>query len=111
MHIRTNFGIIFIIFIIFSFAVVSAADSNGTDISQVLYNDTVNIEKTDNEADIISDEPEANDTQSNSSKAIEKTNPVISISSTTVYSKDTLEIHLKNSSGDSLSSKKISGHS
>lgn len=107
MHIRTNFGIILLFLLFFSFAVVSAADSNGTDISQVSYNDTVNIEKTDNEADIISDEPEANDTQSNSSKVIEKTNPVISISSTTVYSKDTLEIHLKNSSGDSLSSKKL----
>lgn len=105
MQLKTKF-VIFLLFLLFlNITVLSANDLNTTDISQTSDNATIETGIID--AYTISQESTNNISQLNSTKIIEKTTPSITISSQNVYSKDTLEIHLKNSSGNPLKSKKL----
>lgn len=100
MRIRSCFLIVLLIFVFFSFSLVSANETNGTDLIELENNDTV-------ESASIDDVSLSNASDSNSSDEIEKTDPIISIKSSDIKSKDTLRVYLKNSSSSPLASKKL----
>ena len=93
--------LIFLVILLFSsIAAVSAIDSNSTDGAAV--SDNVSLELSVNDG-LQEDILQSN--VSDTSQAI-KTTPKITINSN-VYSKDTLEIHLQNSTGSPIKSKTI----
>ncbi|MBQ8018300.1 MAG: hypothetical protein IJ258_09390 [Methanobrevibacter sp.] len=99
MHKRTKFIIILLFLLFFNLTVISANDTNSSDIIQ-------NTNLTDEYVcETIADD--SNISQSNESGEAVKTTPAISIESKTVNSIDSLEIYLKNSSGTPLASKNL----
>ena len=102
MQINKIFFIILLVFISVNIAAVSADDLNSTDIVQLENDDTLELV---NETAV---EDTANDDVSNDGNdTVEKTTPVVSVSSNNVKSKDSLEIYLENSTGSPLKSKKF----
>ena len=95
-HLR--FFIVLLIFIAFNMAVVSASDVNGTSATQLDYSSSDNL----NVGNLL-DGP----LQEDINNTVVKTTPVITIKSTKLNSKSTVEIHLKNSTGSPLASKNI----
>ena len=102
MQINKIFFIILLVFISVNIAVVSASDLNSTDV--------VGLENDDS-LELINDTAKQNTANNNvlneENSTVEKTTPVVSVSSKNVKSKDTLEIYLKNSTGSPLKSKKF----
>ena len=103
MHFDKRFLIVLLVFFFFSIAVVSAEDLNSTENIEMDCNDTSNVSEVDNSVDDLA---EGNAT-GNDSASVVKTTPKVTIESKTVYSKDTLLVHLTNSSGDILKYKKL----
>ena len=103
MHSRTKFMIVLLFLLFLNIAVVSANDGNSTDISQLSEDNATEIEKAVDDYTPVAD----NGTGDSNDTVVEKTTPQISISSKSVKSKDTLEIFLKNSTGDPLKGKKL----
>lgn len=100
MEINKKFIIILIIFIFINITIVSANDSNSTEIIEADYNDTINLKHE--ETDVLNE-----NTTVDANESIEKTTPVVTIESNKVNSKDSLTIYLKNSTGNPLKSKKL----
>ena len=100
MVVNKRFLIFLVLLFFSSMALVSASDSNITDI------DAPNNDSFDLSASPISQEDAL---ESNESDSLEfnKTTPEITISSKKLKSKDTLEIHLQNSSGNPIKSKTL----
>ena len=103
MQLRTKFLFVFMFLLFLNIAAVCANDGNSSDISQLNAENTTEIEKTVEQFPPIAD----NNTDTSNDTDVEKTTPQISISSKNVKSKDTLEIFLKNSTGNPLSGKKL----
>ena len=102
MQINKIFFIILLVFISVNIAAVSADDLNSIDIVELENDDTLELV---NETAV---EDTANDDISNANNGtVEKTTPVVSVSSKNVKSKDTLEIYLENPTGSPLKSKKF----
>ena len=106
MHFDKRFLIVLIVFFFINIAMVSADDLNSTECIELDCNDTSNIIEVDNGVDNLA---EGNATGNDSASA-EKTTPMITVESKTVYSKDILTVHLTNSSGDVLKYKKLTAH-
>ena len=103
MHFDKRFLIVLIVFFFISIAAVSANDLNSTESIEMDCNDTSSIGEVDSSADDLA---EGNAT-GNDSASVEKTTPKITVESKTVYSKDTLLVHLKNATGGVLKHKKL----
>lgn len=97
MQIDRILFLILLAFICVNVAVVSANDLNSTDSLEL---DNESVVELDEETAVLN---EGNASDGNGS--VEKTTPTITISSSNVNSRDTLEIHLKNSTGSPLKSK------
>lgn len=96
---RTNFFIIILIIVFFTLSAASAGESNATSANEI-GNYTNDFSSYDNQV-------LENGFRQISNESFEKTNPVISLENDKVKSKDTLYIHLKNSSGNPLKSKNL----
>ena len=120
MEISKKFLFILIVFLFVNIAVVSASDSNSTEIIESDFNNSVELEQIVIPADSVesngTDESDLQETATSSSevnetntteKTVIKTTPLVTIDSKKVNSKDTLTIYLKNSSGNPLKSKKF----
>ena len=103
MHFDKRFLIVLIVFFFISIAAVSANDLNSTESIEMDCNGTSSIGEVDSGVDDLA---EGNAT-GNDSASVEKTTPKITVESKTVYSKDTLLVHLKNSTGGVLKHKKL----
>ena len=100
MRRKSKFFILLLILSVFTLSFVSAGDVNGSDLNEITYNDTLD---SSNFSDVnASHSPEVN-----SSVQIVKTKPVIILKTTKLKTKDTLNVYLKNSSGDLLKSKNL----
>lgn len=101
MQFNKKFLIFLVILIFASMTMVSASDSNLTDIVDAQNDDSFELAQGDiSQGDVF---------QSNSSEVsdVNKTTPQISISSNSVKSKDTLEFCLQNLTGSPIISKKL----
>jgi hypothetical protein len=109
MKARTKFIVVLLLLLFLNIAVVNAAEDNSTDSLQLNETDSIELEQA-SQGDVLGNDTssqEGNVSDANESSAIEKTTPVISIESSKVKSKDSLQISLKNSSGNALKSKKL----
>ena len=99
MQLDKIFFIVLLVFICINIAAVSASDLNSTESLEISTNESfeLNVQDTVDDHNISSDDNES----------VEKTTPVISISSNNVKSKDTLGISLENSTRNQLKTKNI----
>lgn len=97
MEFKKKFIILLLLLLFLNIAIVSANEDNSTELIQLNDNGTIEAE-TLQESTVLN---------SNESSVVEKTAPAISIDSDSVKSKDFININLKNSTGDVLSSKKL----
>ena len=96
MQLKTKFIIFLLVLLFLNIAVVSANDANTTEVCQIDEEVTLEIEDS-------ADEPLSTNNETN----VTKTTPDITVSSTSVKSKDTLEIYLKNSTDNPIQSKTL----
>ena len=105
--------LILLVFICVNISAVSANDSNATDNIEL---DNEDILELDANASSLNGEESLDEdiekaapsiTLGNEEEDTERTTPAISISSSNVKSKDTLEIYIKNSTGDPIKSKQF----
>ena len=96
MQLKTKFIIVLLVLLFLNIAVVSANDANTTEVCQIDEEVTLEIEDS-------AEEPLSTDNETN----VTKTTPDITVSSTSVKSKDTLEIYLKNSTDNPIQSKTL----
>lgn len=96
MQLKTKFIIVLLVLLFLNIAVVSANDANTTEVCQIDEEVTLEIEDS-------VEEPLSTDNETN----VTKTTPDITVSSTSVKSKDTLEIYLKNSTDNPIQSKTL----
>ena len=108
MQAKTKFFIILLFFLVLNIAVVSASDVNTENSSQV-EGDNADLSLNDNLDEVVVSNYTnvANDTNATEEVKVIKKTPKVSVKSTKVKSRDTLEIYLKNSSGSPLKSKKL----
>lgn len=105
MHLRYKLVIVLLFLLFLNISVVAAGEDNATDILDVASDEEIEIQSVVEPEEIAKDLSEveiANETPA------QKTAPAITISSTKLNSKDTLEIYLKNSSSSPIKSKKLS---
>lgn len=100
MKIKLNFSMILLIIFIFTISFVSANEVNDPIVNEISVNETIEYPNFD---DVSSN----NGSEVNSNENIVKTKPVLSVKSTKIKTKDTLDIYLKNSSGSLLKSKNL----
>ena len=102
MQVNKIFLLVLLVFISVNIAAVTAGDLNSTDKVQLV---------NDNPVELANDtivKSTANDNESiGANSTVEKNTPAVSVSSKSVKSKDTLEIYLKNSTGNPLKYKKF----
>lgn len=102
---RIKFIIILLFLLFLNIAIVSANDTNSSDISQISDNHTAEIGQIVSETNIAEDN--GGDIIGVNNSNVKKTTPRITISSNNVGSKDILEINLKNSSGNPIGFKTL----
>ncbi|WP_458405551.1 hypothetical protein, partial [Methanobrevibacter sp.] len=113
MQKRNLFILILFIFITVNLTVVSAHDFNSTetvesDNNEIISLNNQNISQTvENDISELKDASTDGNISNEENTTAEKTTPDISLSTTKLKSKDTLEISLMNSTGSPLKSKKI----
>ena len=100
MKIDRIFLFALLFFICVNVAAVSASELNATDSLEIEADDAIEL---DEQTEILED----NGTDSDDNGTAEKTTPEITVSSTDVKSRDTLEIYLKNSTGSPIASKQF----
>lgn len=102
MRFRYKFVIILLFLLFLNISVAFANNDNVTDVIGMADEDVIEVEN-------LSEEPISQDLNSamQSNETNNKSTPKITVDSTKVYSKDTLEINLLNSTHDSLASKKL----
>ena len=108
--------LILLVFICVNVCVVSANDLNSTDNLELDNGDVVELDEeisllnagNDSNDDIVGLNEETSSLNAgNGSDDVEKTMPIITISSNDVKSKDTLKIYIKNSTGNPIKSKEF----
>ena len=102
MQLRIEFIFVLLFLLFCTIVAVSAGDSNSTLASPTEDNNTLNVEGIVDETNGTGEN--LNNTVNQTDKK-EKTTPDITIGSTSVKSRDSLEIYLKNSTGSPINSK------
>lgn len=101
MQINKKLFFILLFFLFINIAVVSAHDTNYNDV-ELLYNQTT---EQNSKIDVFEDV--IDDLENSENQIVNKTAPLITVKSTNIKSKDTIEIYLKNSTGSPLKSKNL----
>ncbi|WP_458453422.1 cysteine peptidase family C39 domain-containing protein [Methanobrevibacter sp.] len=113
MQKRKIFILFLLIFISINIAAVSAHDLNSTDTVEMNNDEIISMDEqntpdaVENDVLELNGESSDNNISAEENITVEKTTPKISLSTTKVKSKDSLEIYLLNSTGSPLKSKKI----
>lgn len=103
MRFRYKFVIILLFLLFLNVSVAFANDDNATEVVRIVDEEVIEVDNRSDES--ISQD--LNDSDGQSNETTNKSTPDITIGSTKLYSKDTLEINLLNSTGDSLASKQL----